>query len=112
MTLEDYIEKYNRPMNPNEISAIGDSTVRDIKMKYWNKKHKAFLNEKEIKDSELGKEYDKLSEMERKELEKYYPEYKSKYTNPKHAIVDQEVEMMEDMTEGQLAEYLAENFND
>lgn len=32
--------------------------------------------------------------------------------NPKHLIIEQEVEMMEDMTEGQLAEYLAENFND
>ena len=31
--------------------------------------------------------------------------------NPKHLIVEQETEMMEDMTEGQLAEYLAENFN-
>lgn len=32
--------------------------------------------------------------------------------NPKDLIIEQEVEMMEDMTEGQLAEYLAENFND
>lgn len=32
--------------------------------------------------------------------------------NPKHLIVEQETELMEDMTEGQLAEYLAENFND
>lgn len=32
--------------------------------------------------------------------------------NPKHLIVEQESGMMEDMTEGQLAEYLAGNFND
>ncbi len=32
--------------------------------------------------------------------------------NPKHLIVEQEIEMMENMTEGQLAEYLAEHFND
>ena len=41
-----------------------------------------------------------------------YSEYKMRHTNPKHAIVEQETEMIEDMTEGQLAEYLAENFND
>lgn len=112
MILEEYIKKYNRDMNQGEISEITDSRIRDIKMKYWNKKHEAFMNEQEIKDSELGNEFDKLTEMEKKELEEYYNEYKINHTNPKHAIINQEVEMMEDMTEGQLAEYLAENFND
>ena len=112
MTLEEYLEKYNKEMNPKEISDISDSTIREIKSKYWNKKHKAFLNEEEIKDSDLGNEFDKLSEMEKIELKDYYNEYKLKYTNPKHAIIEQEVEMMESMTEGQLAEYLAENFSD
>ncbi len=37
---------------------------------------------------------------------------KSKNINPKEAIIEQEVEMMEDMTEGQLAEYIAKNFSD
>lgn len=32
--------------------------------------------------------------------------------NPKDLIIEEETEMMEDMTEGQLADYLAENFND
>lgn len=32
--------------------------------------------------------------------------------SPKDLMTEQETEMMEDMTEGQLAEYLAENFND
>lgn len=32
-------------------------------------------------------------------------------SNPKDLIIEQEVEMMENMTEGQLAEYLAENFD-
>lgn len=32
--------------------------------------------------------------------------------NPKHLIVQQDVDFMEDMTEGQLADYLAENFSD
>lgn len=106
MTLEEYLEKYTVNMNQNEISEISDSNIRNIKMKYWDKKHKAFLNEREIKDTELGNEFDRIEE-----LEDYYSEYKMRHTNPKHAIVEQETEMMEDMTEGQLAEYLAENFN-
>ena len=43
--------------------AFAIAIIPAFKMKYWNKKHKAFLNEKEIKDSELGKEYDKIIEM-------------------------------------------------
>lgn len=112
MTLEEYLEKYTVNMNQNEISEISDSNIRNIKMKYWDKKHKAFLNEREIKDTELGNEFDRIEELEKKELEDYYSEYKMRHTNPKHAIVEHETEMMEDMTEGQLAEYLAENFND
>ena len=112
MTLEEYLEKYTVNMNQDEISEISDSNIRNIKMKYWDKKHKAFLNEREIKDTELGNEFDRIEELEKKELEDYYSEYKMRHINPKHAIVEQETEMMEDMTEGQLAEYLAENFND
>ena len=111
-TLEEYLEKYTVNMNQNEISEISDSNIRNIKMKYWDKKHKAFLNEREIQDTELGNEFDRIEELEKKELEDYYSEYKMRHTNPKHAIVEQETEMLEDMTEGQLAEYLAENFND
>ncbi len=46
MTLEEYLEKYTTDMNQNEISEINDSNIGNIKMKYWNKKHEAFLNEK------------------------------------------------------------------
>ena len=99
-------------MNQNEIKGISDSIIRNIKMKYLERKHKAFSNENEIKDEKLEKEYNMIKEMEKKELEEYYSKYKLSHTNPKHTIVDQEVEMMEDMTEGQLAEYLAKNFND
>ena len=112
MTLEEYLEMYTVSMDQNEISEISDSNIRNIKMKYWDKKQKAFLNEREIKDTELENEFDRIKELEKKELEDYYSEYKMRHTNPKYAIVDQEIEMMEDMTEGQLVEYLAENFND
>lgn len=36
----------------------------------------------------------------------------TKYNNSKHTIIEQETGMMEDMTEGQLAEYLADNFSE
>jgi hypothetical protein len=36
----------------------------------------------------------------------------NEYKNPKDLLIEQETEMMDDMTEGQLAEYLAENFNE
>ena len=112
MTLEEYLSEYSIDMNQKQISDISDSKLREIKMKYWNEKHSAFLNESKIKDSELENKFNKIKEMERKELEQYYHEYKISHTNPKHAIIEQETEMMEDMTDGQLAEYLAENFND
>ena len=43
--------------------------------------------------------------MDKKEL-------KREEKNPKDLIIEEEMDMMDDMTEGQLAEYLAENFND
>lgn len=50
-------------MNQNEISEISDSNIRNIKMKYWNKKHEAFFNEKGIKDTEFENEFDKIKEL-------------------------------------------------
>lgn len=111
MILKEYLEKYTVSMNQNEISEIRDSNIRNIKMKYLDKKHKIFLNESEIKDIELENEFDKIEELEKIELEDYYNEY-MRYANQRHAIVEQETEMIENMTEGQLAEYLVENFND
>ena len=63
MTLEEYLEKYTVNMNQNEISEISDSNIRNIKMKYWNKKHEAFFNEKGIKDTEFENEFDKIKEL-------------------------------------------------
>ena len=45
-------------------------------------------------------------------LEEYYGGYKIQHTDPKHAIIEQKTEMMEDMTEVQFAEYLAEKYSD
>lgn len=72
MTLEEFLEKYNCEMNTNKIAEIEDLKIQEIKRKYWDLKHKAFLNEYEIKDWELGKELDKYTKLERRELEEYY----------------------------------------
>lgn len=72
MTLEEFLEKYNCDMNSIKIAEIKDLKIQEIKKKYWNLKHKAFLDEYKIKDWELGEVLDKYTALERKELEEYY----------------------------------------
>jgi len=72
MTLEEFLEKYNCEMNSAKIAEIEDLKIQEIKQKYWNLKHKAFLDEHNIKDWELGDVLDKYTALERKELEEYY----------------------------------------
>ena len=72
MTLEEFLEKYNCEMNSAKIAEIEDLKIREIKQKYWDLKHKAFLDEHNIKDWELGDVLDKYTTLERKELEEYY----------------------------------------
>ena len=45
--------------------------MREIRMKYWNLRHQAFLDEVNIKDCELGKVLDELWIEEQKEPEKF-----------------------------------------
>ena len=59
-------------MNPKEIDAIKDINIKNIKRKYWDLKHKAFLDEHNIADTEIDNVYDSLTQKERKELEEYY----------------------------------------
>ncbi len=72
MTLEEFLEKYNCDMNSTKIAEIEDLNIQVIKKKYWDLKHKAFLDEYKIKDWELGEELDKYTALERKDLEEYY----------------------------------------
>ncbi len=72
MNLEEFLEKYNCTMNPKQINNIPDNNIINIKHKYWNLYHKAFLDEHNISDTELGNVFDKLKLEERKELEEYY----------------------------------------
>lgn len=72
MSLEEFLEKYNCAMNPYQINEIEDINIRNIKAKYWELKHKNFLDERNISDQELGNVYDDLTQQEKKELTKYY----------------------------------------
>lgn len=72
MNLEEFLEKYNCAMNPHEIDKIKDINTRQIKIKYWDLKHKAFLDERNISDKEFENVYNNLTQEERKELEAYY----------------------------------------
>ena len=72
MSLEEFLKKYNCTMNPKEIDEIEDINVFEIKRKYWELKHKAFLDEHNIADKDFGNVYDSLTQEERQELEEYY----------------------------------------
>jgi len=51
-------------MNIKEIEQIEDVELRKIRMKYWNLKHKAFLDEHGISDQEIGDVFDSLTKKE------------------------------------------------
>ena len=72
MKLEEFLKKYKCEMNVNDITKIEDLKIQEIKMKYWNLKHNAFLDEHNIKDWELGEIFDKYTTLEKNELEEYY----------------------------------------
>lgn len=64
-------EQFKEILNNEEISKIKDPELRNIRFKYWNLLHQTFLNEQRIPDSMLGKEFDKIKEAEKKELDEY-----------------------------------------
>ena len=61
-------------MNIKEINEIQDSGLKVIRMKYWNLRHKAFLDEHRVSDQELEKVWSKLDEAEEKEVAAYFKE--------------------------------------
>lgn len=58
-------------MNNTEINNIQDLGLREIRMKYWNLRHKAFLDEHGISDQKLGAVWDKLTVAEENEVAEY-----------------------------------------
>lgn len=78
MTLDDFLNKYNCIMNNNEIANIGDDRIREIKSKYWNLRHEAFIDEYNISNLELENIWDELSLKEKQELIECYNSFISK----------------------------------
>ena len=58
-------------MNIKEIEQIADVELRKIRMKYWNLRHKAFLDEHGISDQEIGNVFDSLIKKEEEEVSRY-----------------------------------------
>lgn len=58
-------------MNLKEIEKIEDFELRSIRLKYWNLRHKAFLNEQGIPDAEIANVFEKLYKKEAEEVEEY-----------------------------------------
>ena len=64
-------EQYKEILSNEELSMIKDYELREIRTRYWNKIHQAFLDEHNISDEDLEDVYDKLRDDERKEIEEY-----------------------------------------
>ena len=71
---KDYLteeEQYKDVLNNEEIERIQDYELREIRNRYWNKFHKAFLDEANIPDQMLGDVLNKIRQEEKKEIEAY-----------------------------------------
>ena len=64
-------EQYKKILNNEEIYRIKDPELRSIREKYWDLRHKAFLDEHRILDSEIGNVFDQLCEKEQQEIAEY-----------------------------------------
>jgi len=65
------VQQNKKILNEVEISKIQDPKMRQIRQKYWNLRHRAFLDEYHISDQELEKVWNKLCEEEQAEIEEY-----------------------------------------
>lgn len=64
-------DQFKEVLNDDEISCIKDPEIRKIREKYWTLQRDAFLNERGIPDSELGKVSKELRRKEQEELQRY-----------------------------------------
>ncbi len=64
-------EQYKEILNNEEIERIQDYELRQIRQKYWNLRHKAFLDEAHISDQELDRVWEDLKAREQDEIAKY-----------------------------------------
>lgn len=66
-----YEDQFKEVLNQDEINLIQDPGLRGIRLKYWNLRHKAFLDEHNISDTELNKVWNDLIHQEQNELQRF-----------------------------------------
>ena len=64
-------KQYEKSLNPYEIRMIKDPELQAIRSKYRDLRHKAFLDEHEIPDTEIGSVFEELYRKEAMEIETY-----------------------------------------
>lgn len=64
-------EQFKEVLNNEEISRIKDPELRKLRYEYWKKFTDAFEDEQNISDSEFVKLTERLSEEEKRDLDKY-----------------------------------------
>lgn len=64
-------EQFKKILSNDEIQRIKDPKLQEIRRRYWNLRHKVFLDEHGIPDWEIGNVHDKLIKEEQEELRKY-----------------------------------------
>jgi hypothetical protein len=77
MNYLSYEDQFKEVLNQEEINRIQNPELREIRSKYWVLQREAFLNERGISDSEIGKVSKELMRREQEELQRF----KSKNTN-------------------------------
>ena len=68
-------EQFKQVLNNEEIERIKDPELREMRRKYWQLRHKAFLDEAGISDYKLGEVADKICVDEQKEIREYREKY-------------------------------------
>jgi hypothetical protein len=63
-----YEEQFKEILNQEEIDRIENPELREIRMRYWKLRHKAFIDEHNIPDVELGTVLEDLNNQEKGEL--------------------------------------------
>lgn len=69
-----YEEQFEENLNNEQIERIKDNILRNIRCKYWNLRHAAFLDESGISDTELKHMWDDLKRQENDEIIAYRKE--------------------------------------
>ena len=64
-------EQYEKILNQEQIYRIRDYDLRSIRMKYWNLRHEAHMNEHGISDVEINSVFEQFCATEQKEIAEY-----------------------------------------